>query len=174
MKRSILQLVIMIFVVSFTGAFAGTTGKAETKSRHSFRSCEGSQLTIRPDPNFSDGAMGGQRGASYVVKNMSAAPCTIKGTPGIVLLDARGRTMGKRIAPKSGAVTTIKGRGKVAFEVGYHSCEFAAQASGKKPSRCRISRTAQIRFFGVSRVYNVKDRLDPEGGIEQVMEWIKD
>jgi hypothetical protein len=33
-----------------------------------------------------------------------------------------------------------------------------------------MSRTAQIRFAGIGRVFTVRERLDAVNGIEQVME----
>lgn len=170
-------ITLSVVLVFGSSAFAANTSSGITDSSRqgasSARPCTGAQLTVRSDPKFSDSAMGGQRGASYIVRNTSRTPCTIKGSPGIVLLDSRGRMMGKRIKPTREGTTTIAGRRQVSFEVGYHSCEFVAGASGRNPKKCRISRTAQIRFYDIGRVFNVPDKLDAEGGIEQVEEWSK-
>jgi hypothetical protein len=175
--KKVLAQVLMVMVAATIAAFAEGKSKVESQRPVSsvvVRKCSGSQLSIRSDPNFNDAAMGGQRGASYIVKNSSASPCTIHGKPGIVLLDSRSRLMGSRIAPTRGGLTTIAAGKEVAFEVGYHSCDYAAESTGKDPKRCKNSRTALIRFYGITRVFSVKDQLDATGGIEQVEDWIKD
>jgi Protein of unknown function (DUF4232) len=172
MKSSFLTLpiVLALGVLAFASAAPKNDGDHNVrKARALARTCTGSQLSIRSDPNFSDAAMGGQRGASYVVKNISRSPCTIHGAPGIVLLDRRGRVIGHRIKPTRDGETTIKARSEASFEVGYHSCEFIAGASDRNPKKCRWSQTAQIRFWGINRVFAVRDKLD--GGIEEVEGW---
>ena len=143
-------ITLTLVLVVGTSALAAVNDPASTDGRKqsgsSARPCTGAQLSVRSDPNFSDSAMGGQRGASYIVKNHSKSPCTIKGRPGIVLIDGRGRMMGKPIAPSKGGSTKIDGGKEAAFEVGYHSCEYANSAAGHPRRKCRTSKTAQIRF----------------------------
>src|SRR5947208_10065497 len=97
---------ISLFILLAFGALVTVSAKpvGEDKNNTSVlaRPCTGAQLSVRADPKFSDSAMGGQRGASYIVKNISRSNCTINGSPGIVLLDRRGRMMGHRIKPTTG------------------------------------------------------------------------
>lgn len=152
-----------IFAHPVTGAGA-TTGKF-------VRTCTGSQLSVSVDKDFQgDSAMGGQRGDQLIVKNISRSRCTISGTAGVTLFDRSGRKMGRSVKPRSGTVTTLKPGGKATFEIGYHSCEYAAESSGKKKARCKMSRTAEIRFAGIARVFTVRERLDAVNGIEQAMD----
>lgn len=172
MTRSPISAFVLFVLCSY--AFASTNPNIKLSSRKAQRpvpACTGAELTVRSDPNFEDSAMGGQRGASYIVKNTSSKPCTITGQPGIVLFDKRSHMMGSRIAPNAEGGTTIKAHGQVSFEVGYHSCFYAMKAGGKSTKKCRSSSTAQIRFHGISRTFTVHDALDADGGIEQVEGW---
>src|SRR5258706_6401757 len=50
--------------------------------------CTGSQLSVKDE--HSDNAMGGQRGEYYSFKNNAPSHCTLKGSPGFVLLGRAG------------------------------------------------------------------------------------
>jgi len=173
--RTFLIILSLVLIVSSSALAAkpdpdGVDGRKQAGT--SARPCTAAQLSVRSDPNFNDSAMGGQRGASYIVKNHSKSPCTIKGRPGIVLIDGRGRMMGKPIAPTKGGNTTIAGGKEAAFEVGYHSCGYANSAAGHPKRKCRTSKTAQIRFWSISKTFIVADKLDAAPGIEQVEDWL--
>ncbi|MBV9215687.1 MAG: DUF4232 domain-containing protein [Acidobacteria bacterium] len=160
------------FSLSAIALAAGNPVSARTSRRVAV--CTASQLSVRIDPDFGgDAAMGGQRAEQFLIKNISSRRCTVSGTPGAKLLDRRGRRMGGVIAPSSGGSLTLNAGGKATFEVGYHSCQFIAGATDRNPRRCRMSRTAQIRFRGMSHVFSVRDRLDAEDGFETVVEWQK-
>ena len=172
MTKSFFGLFILLAFGAFVMVSAKPIGLDKKNTSVMARPCTGAELSVRSDPNFSDAAMGGQRGASYIVKNTSRSACTINGSPGIVLLDRRGRIMGHRIKPTMGGATTIKARGQTSFEVGYHSCTFVAGATdGRNPKKCKWSAKAQIRFSGINRVFTVNDKIDADGGIEQVEAW---
>lgn len=165
--------VLILFVLSLCVSVSASPARnGRTNARLLVRTCTGSQLSVSVDKDFQgDSAMGGQRGDQLIVKNVSRSRCTISGTAGAALFDHNGRKMGRSVKPRSGAATTLKPGGKATFEIGYHSCEYAAEATGKKNARCKMSRTAQIRFAGISKVFTVREKLDAVNGIEQVMDF---
>lgn len=175
MIRTIFSLIILWGL----GAFAVVQGSTAVDKRNvglasGAPACTGAQLSVKVDPKFEgNSATGGQRAEQFVVKNVSRFACTITGTPGLALFDARGREMGKAMKPtREGGTTTLKAGGIATLEVGYHSCVFVAGAvEGRNPKKCRISQTARIRFARIDRVFSTRDRIDAVDGFERVFEF---
>lgn len=114
--------------------------------------------------------MGGARGDQFLVTNASKSSCTIDGTPGVTLLDSRGRKMGSAIRPEAAGSTTLAAGGKATFEVLYHSCVFAEGArTHGNPKNCKWSAAALVEFRGVKRIFRVREKIDAIRGVEQVM-----
>jgi hypothetical protein len=130
--------------------------------------CTRSQLSVRLNRNFSDAAMGGQRGAQFIVKNISRKTCAVNGSPGVTPLDRHGQWIGSGSVYKAyvGDEVRLKPGREATFEIGYHSCEVVAQLSGESPGKCKASTSMRITLADIKGDFIVRVKID--GDIEQV------
>src|SRR6266404_2735867 len=114
--------------------------------------CTGSQLSVRDE--HGDNAAGGQRGEYYSFKNNAPSPCTLKRSPGFVLLDRAGRRIpGQKITHNDdpGTDVTLAPGGKAFFTIEYRSCSFARGAGVREP--CVTSAKVRIEAPGTKRAF---------------------
>ncbi|HXM50589.1 MAG TPA: DUF4232 domain-containing protein [Pyrinomonadaceae bacterium] len=123
--------------------------------------CTGSQLSVKDE--HSDNAMGGQRGQYYSFKNNAPSPCTLKGSPGFVLLGRAGyRIPGQKITHNDGPGTdvTLAPGGKAFFSIDYRSCLFARGAGVRE--RCVAAAKVRIEVPGTKRAFILRGGIDAE------------
>jgi hypothetical protein len=172
MFKPFLSLFTLLCLGAFAAAFGSSTSAGDpSRFRLAAPACTGAQLSVRVDPDLSNGATAGQRSDVFLIKNVSQSKCTIVGKPGVALLDRRGRAMGKAIKPtRKGATITLAPGGVATLEVFYHSCEFLEGAiEGGNPKKCKNSQTAQVRFSGITRVFSTPEKIDAHDGFERIM-----
>jgi len=132
--------------------------------------CNASQLSVKLDRKFEDAAMGGQRGDRFIVTNISKRACAVNGSPGITLLDSRGKWIGSVYKAMVGDEVKLKPGGKATFEIGYHSCRTVAQLSDRDPRKCKYSSKIEIRFADIKGLWTLRYQIDADPEIEQVMD----
>jgi hypothetical protein len=123
--------------------------------------CTGSQLSVKDE--HSDNAMGGQKGEYYSFKNNSQSPCTLKGYPGVVLLDRAGRRIpGQKVTHNDdpGTDVTLQPGGKAFFTINYRSCSFARGAGVRE--RCVTAAKVRIEAPGTTRPFILRGGIDAE------------
>ena len=122
--------------------------------------CTGSQLSVRDE--HSDNAMGGQRSEYYSFKNNSQSACTLKGSPGFVLLDSAGRRIPRQKITHDGPETdvTLQPGGKAFFTVAYRSCSFARGAGVRE--RCISAAKLRIEAPGTKRSFILRGGMNAE------------
>ena len=122
--------------------------------------CTGSQLSIKDE--HSDNAMGGQRGEYYSFKNNSQSPCTLKGSPTFVLLDAAGHRIPRQKLTQAdgGETVTLAPGGKAFFSIDYRSCSFARGAGVRE--RCVSAAKVRIEAPGTKRPFILRSGIGAE------------
>jgi hypothetical protein len=116
--------------------------------------------------------MGGRISVYYSFRNNSKSPCTLNGTPAVVLIDRAGRRLKTKVEeyPEPGIqpkTVTLAPGGKAFFEVRYSSCGVSNQFVEHK-SRCRSSAKLGFTPPGTKGMVMIREAIDPGRSLDGV------
>lgn len=101
--------------------------------------------------------MGGVRSSGYSFKNAGATPCTLKGFPGVKLLDRRGRPL--RGHPVKHSEDTPAAVELAPGSEAFFRLDFSAEGAGYEGPRCARARKLSVVAPGTTRRFVRNDEV---------------
>jgi hypothetical protein len=138
MNKSSITGAIAAGVVTFAGVSLGvnhSTPRAQAAPSAAVQRCTNVQLLIRPYKSL--GGAAGHLGLWYRLHNLSAAPCSLYGYPGLLLLDRNFQTLPTKVQRAHGYIVagTVPVRQVVLNQQhdGYFALEYTDVPTGNAP-----------------------------------------